>query len=489
MKADVTPASIGNAIDAKSTDPATRVESENSALKVAAKPGAPVAQRSSLFVKLLMFAVPTALIGAGAFAVVQMNNHPAIPAAKSAPPAVTVSTAKAKIENINDFVTVTGSVSAWDPLSIGAEVSGLRITQVNVEEGDLVKKGQVLARLNSGVLEAQLAQAKARLASAQATLKKAIMPNRAEEVDALKATLAQEEANIAQEVAHRKESNVNLANAQTNADRWAFLVKSGAVSANDWETKQLAADAAKQELLMSDAKIKAATALAHQAKEKLLQAENGGRREDVEISRASIAETKGQIEQLQQQIKQTVIVAPDDGLVSKRDGHIGDIANAGTPLFSLIRLNRLELRAQVPDIDLVKFKTGQVVHVSSTEETGKILGRVALVSPQVDPISRLGTVRISVPGNVGLKPGMFVRGQVDLGHRMAVTVPVQSVVSRNGEAFVFTLDGDRAINTRIQTGVCDERIAEVTAGLKPGEEVVFKGARFLSDHDVVRVSQ
>jgi HlyD family secretion protein len=411
-------------------------------------------------------------------------------ASRVAPPAVTVSTAEAKIQEVDDTLSVTGSVSAWDPLSVGAEVSGLRITAVNVDEGDYVKKGQILTTLNSSLLEAQLEQAKARLQSSAANLKKSIQPNRQEDINALRGALAQAQANTAQEEAHRRQARVNLANCELNAGRWTALARVGAESKLDAETKQLALDTARQELLMSDAKIKAARSMEDQAHEKMLEAERGGRLEDVDISRATIAETRGQIRQLQQQIAQTIIRAPDDGLVSKRDAHIGDITNAGTPLFSIIRLNRLELRAQVSDIDLAQFKPGQTVSISSTEdEKGAVPGKVKLVSPQVDPMSRLGTVRIDLPSSAGLKPGMFVHGQVDLGHRKAITVPTNALISRNGEFFVFTLDGTRAISTQVKVGVRADKFVEISEGLKPGQVVVDKGARFLSDRDFVRVSQ
>ncbi len=82
------------------------------------------------------------------------------------PPAVTVSVTSARTEEVADTVSVTGSVMAWDPLTVGAEAGGMRITSVTVEEGDTVKKGQVLATLNAGVIKAQLVQARARLGSA-----------------------------------------------------------------------------------------------------------------------------------------------------------------------------------------------------------------------------------------------------------------------------------------------------------------------------------
>lgn len=147
-------------------------------------------------------AVIIMMIG-GAAGIYIYNNKPFDkPAAlKAPPPAVTVTTAISKERIVDDNLIVTGSVSAWDPLSVGAEVGGLRITSVNVEEGDHVKKGQVLATLNSALLHTQLEQAKARLASNEANLKKSIQPNRSEEVRGLQAALAQAEASTLQEQA------------------------------------------------------------------------------------------------------------------------------------------------------------------------------------------------------------------------------------------------------------------------------------------------
>ncbi len=150
----------------------------------------------------------------------------------------------------------------------------------------------------------------------------------------------------------------------------------------------------------------------------------------------------------------------------------------------------MELRALVSDQDLIRFKPGQVVTVTSTEEDSKpIKAIVKLVSPQVDPSTRLGTVRISLPDNAGLKPGMFARADVTFGHREAVTVPVGAVITRNGLASVFTIDGDRVSSCPVKVGNQTDTYAEILDGLKTGQAVVVQGARFLSDRDIVRVAQ
>jgi hypothetical protein len=98
-------------------------------------------------------------------------------------------------------------------------------------------------------------------------------------------------------------------------------------------------------------------------------------------------------------------------------------------------------------------------------------------------------VRITLPANAGLKDGMFARGQVDLGHHRALTVPSTAVITRNGESFVFTLSGNRVQAIPITIGIRTDKFAEVCSGLKADQIIVDAGARFLSDRDVVRVEK
>lgn len=409
---------------------------------------------------------------------------------KSAPPVVTVSVASSKYADLADVVNVTGSVSAWDPLSIGAEVDGLRIMTVNVEEGDFVKRGQVLATLNSTVLNAQLEQAQAKYESSQANLIKTQQPNRPEDILSIKAALEQAEAAVNQEEALERQARATLADAHLNARRYAALAAQGAVSKADSDTRQTTLRTAAEGLRSEQAKVKAAKFIAEQSRERYLIAMRGGRKEDVQISQASIKEMKGTVDQLKAQIEQTIIRSPEDGLVSKRDAHVGEVSTSGKPLFYIVRDNKLELRAQVADIDLSKFQPGQLVTVKPTAEDPRTAtGRVWLVSPQVDTVTRLGTVRIELPINSWLKPGMFVEGEVNLGKRQMLTVPVASVVTHGGESRVFTLDGDRARAIPVKIGVRTDELAEVISGITADQPVVVKGAGFLADGDPVRIAR
>ncbi len=444
--------------------------------------------RNPIF-SLSVIAGTAALSGGIYFAVGALSPTPAAKTPAIAPAVVTVQLTPAVRREIDDSFSVTGSVSPWDPITVTCETSGLHIQTINVEEGATVKKGQILATIYSGLLEAQLAQLKARLLSSEATLRKSIQPNRPEDILALQAAVSQAEAVVIQEEAHKRQSQVNLKNAESNEKRYRGLQVTGAISEEVAEAKLMTADNARHEVLSADRKVESAKMAVDQAKQHLLVARRGGRVEDVQISRANIDEIKAQIKHLEEQIKQTIVRAPDDGVISRRDCHIGDTPASGSSLFGMIRKNKLELRAQVSDLDLVKFKPGQEVIISTTEaDKAGVAGRVWLVSPQVDPSTRMGTVRITLPSDAWLKPGMFVRGEVKLGKKESLTVPINSVVNNHGEAHVFTVDGNRALARTVRLGARLEDCIEIKDGLKENELIVDKGARFLNDRDIVRIA-
>lgn len=388
----------------------------------------------------MALAISLVVIAGGAFALHSRQGNadaqkPAVPAARPQP-VVTVTVATAAVQPLTRILEVTGSVSAWDPLAIGAEATGLAIEQILVEEGDRVRRGQVLALLNDSVLQAQRSQAQARLRSADV------------------ATSQRRSALIKSEVTYKE--------ALANQRRYEDLFRQGAISSQEVLARQTAAQGSKADLDQA--------------------------RLGIDAALGSTAENRAQLAQIQAQIAQTRILAPDDGLISRRDAHIGDIVSSSKTLFAMVRDNRLELRAQVPEVDLPKIRPGQRVRVTSdADPTMAVTGRVRQISPLVDDRTRLGTARIDVPGVRGMRPGMFVRGQVALGERRAVVVPSQAVITREDGVQVFTLKGEQAVARTITTGTRSGDRVEITSGLQPGEKVIVAGAGYLKDGDYVRL--
>ncbi len=403
-------------------------------------------------------------------------------------PVMTITAEPVAFEDIVRRLSVSGSIAAWDPISIGSEVNGLRIESVLAEEGDHVKAGQVLSCLNSSVLKAQLDQQRAQLLASQANLTKAIQPNRIEDLNSLKAMVSQSKAAIAQEEANLMRARSNFANAQENARRYADLRKQGAVSQMETDNASTAARIAQAEVTNAEKHVEAARYSERQSEEHLSMALSGGRVEDILAARATVAETKARVSQLEAQVAQTVIRAPADGLIVKRDAHIGEITAVGKQLFMMVREDRLELRAQVPECDLTRIKPGQSVSMTAGNEGGgAIVGSVREISPLVDQSTRLGVVRIDVPHSPRILPGMFYHADIDVGNARALTVPSKAVLTAEDRSFVFVLAGDRAQSRSVKTG---ERIGdrvEIVSGLQAGDRVIVSGAGFLRDDDLVKV--
>lgn len=416
----------------------------------------------------------------------QVTKRPTITASKPAPAAI-VTTEAAAYRTVEAGLTITGSVAAKDPLSVGAEPNGLRIEEVPVEEGDVVQRGQLLARLNSSVLEAQRAALQARYQSSQAQVRKAVQPNRPQDIAGLELAVRAAEATVNMEIANLRQAQSSLENAEKNVARYRESLSQGYVTAQETETRFTEFDRQRAAVQMSRERIENAKFQADQARQRLQLARIGGRAEDVEIAQATGQEIAAQIAQLDAQIDQTRVVAPDSGLITKRDAHLGDISSPSKVLFQMVRENQLELRAQIPEVELPRVRTGQTAVLEFAGK--KLKGRVWQVSPSVDPETRLGEARIILPLHSGLKTGMFVGGTLEMGTRRALTIPTRAMSAESGRQFVLTVNPDNRVQRRtITTGVRSGDRVEVTSGLEAGEVIVVEGAGFLNDGDLIQTA-
>lgn len=410
------------------------------------------------------------------------------PSGKSTPKAVvTVSTAPVSYSTLPDTVVATGTVGAIDPLSVGAEVSGLKVEQVLAEEGDRVLAGQTLAVLNRSLLEAQLRQAQARLRSSQAQVSRAVQPNRPQEISGLKAAYEQTLAQATQERANLKQAEVTYQNSRSTAERYQKVLEQGFVTIQEAGDRQAEVDRNRQLVFAAKHRLQGTEFAMEQARQRLLLGQEGGRSEDVDIARASSDEISGVIALIQAQLDQTIIRAPDGGVILKREVHLGDISSNSKAMFTLARRGEMELQAQVPQVELLRMREGLRAEISYGGK--KATGRIWRVSPEVESSSRLGTARIRLEGSSDLRPGMFGEARIDVGDHRALTVPAESVLGEGGDYFVFKLDGDKVVRTRVTTGVRTNQRVEITQGLKVNETVAVAGARFLADGDRVRIEE
>ncbi len=191
-------------------------------------------------------------------------------------------------------------------------------------------------------------------------------------------------------------------------------------------------------------------------------------------------------------LKQAEVRAPSDGTISARTARVGAVQSAGgAELFRMIRDDRIELVAELPEADLALIKPGQSItlHVDgAADPSATAVGRVRIVDPTVDLRTRIGRVRIDVERNASTLPGMFVSGLVTLGQTAALVVPEKAVVYQNGEPHVLVIDTNGKADSRIVTvGPRDANSIALLSGVTAGERVALRGATYLKSGDQVTV--
>jgi RND family efflux transporter MFP subunit len=190
-------------------------------------------------------------------------------------------------------------------------------------------------------------------------------------------------------------------------------------------------------------------------------------------------------------LKNTQVLAPDAGIISARSATVGAVVPSGTELFRLIRQGRLEWRAEVTSGELGRLRPGTRVSVTAASGA-QLQGQVRQIAPTVDPQTRLGLVYVDLPpmpaSSTGARPGMFGRGDFELGESQALTVAQQAVVVRDGFSYVFRLNTDQRVSqVKVQLGRRVGEQVELIEGVGADAVLVERGAGFLNDGDLVKV--
>ena len=190
---------------------------------------------------------------------------------------------------------------------------------------------------------------------------------------------------------------------------------------------------------------------------------------------------------LQTQRRKLAVVAPVSGLVLERNVRPGDLSAGGaTPWFRLARDGQVELSAELSDADLARVRVGQTATVS-LPGGAVATGRVRLISPQIDPQTKLGDVRILLPVRPDIRVGGFGRAVFSDATGQALSVPETAVRFDADGASVMTVNAqNRVKRVIVQTGARGGGWVALVKGPPAGTRVVQNAAAFLLDNDLVR---
>ena len=195
----------------------------------------------------------------------------------------------------------------------------------------------------------------------------------------------------------------------------------------------------------------------------------------VRVAQAQLAASRAELGRLN-------VVAPTSGLILTRSVEVGQVVSPGSgALFRLAEGGQMEMQAQLAQEELALIHVGMPAEVTPVGSDRKFSGTVWQVSPAIDPESRLGMVRISVPYDPIMRPGGFAESRITAGATSAPMLPQSAVLSDDNGNYVYIVNGKNEVERRnIKIGTVDNRGVTIAEGLSGNEAVVLSAGPFLN---------
>src|SRR5438270_2289740 len=201
----------------------------------------------------------------------------------------------------------------------------------------------------------------------------------------------------------------------------------------------------------------------------------------VRVTQAQLGATRAQIGQLN-------VIAPTSGLILARSVEVGQIVSPGSgALFRLAENGQMEMRAQLAQQDLAYVHVGMPATVTPVGSSRSVTGTVWQVAPVIDPQSRLGDVRISVPYDPSMRPGGFAEARITAGATTAPLLPQSAVLSDDAGNYVYIVNAKNEIERRnIKIGTVNDNGVTIASGLNGREAIVLSAGPFLNPGQKVK---
>jgi HlyD family secretion protein len=377
---------------------------------------------------------------------------------------VPVQVTAASTGSIQRIIGADGILRAIDQSAIVPKISA-PVTKFYVNRGDHVKRGQLLAELESRDLAAAVAEAKGAYEQAQAAARNVSAGTVPQDV-----VKAQQDVQAAKEAADA---------AQKVLESRRALQKEGALA----------------QRLVDEAGVSYAQARSQYetAKKHLEAVQSVSRIEDVKGAEAQVTAAKGKLDAAEAQLSYAQIRSPISGVVADRPLYPGEMANAGSPMLTVMDLSSVIARVNVPIAQAGYVKVGQRGTIQATDGTGRAQGTVTVVSPAVDPNNTTVEVWVQAanPGEK-LRAGATVHITIQ-GDTLAnaLLVPLSALLpSSDGGVALMVVDNDSVAHEHpVETGIRTPEQVQILKGIAAGDKVVVQGGVGLEDGARVQLGQ
>lgn len=365
----------------------------------------------------------------------------------------------------------SGSVVPIQTVNLSPKQAG-KLMELLVEQGDRVKQGQVIGRMDNTNLIPQLYQAQASAAASEANLVKLRNGSRVEDITAAQARV--ESARGRLEAARSR-----LALNSTKTSRFRDLQTEGAISRDRFDEVLTDDRSTQADVLTAQANLAEAT-------QQFEQLRNGSRVEDVSQAEAQLAQAIAGIRAIEVQLEDTLVRAPFAGIITQKYANVGafvtptttaSLTNSSTSTSIVAIANGLEIIAKVPEVDISQIKIGQEVEIVADAFPSEVFkGKVRLIAPEAIIEQNVTSFQVRVTLETGkdkLQSGMntdlrFIGQKID----NALVVPTVAIVTQEGKIGLLVADEQGKPQFRpVTIGTTVDNQTQILSGAKIGDQV------------------
>lgn len=385
--------------------------------------------------------------------------------------AIAIETTTVEFGTLDPPLIYTGTTAPAQDVTLKSEVTGT-LVEMAVDVGDAVQPGKYLAQLDDNLLNAQVREEQARLAS-------------------LEAELIESETAFSESKARLEQAKLEQLQTQLDNQRVQALGEEGAIAQQDVDVAQTTVDTAQTVVQAAADQVQSRQAAVSAAQQR------------VEAQKEILSQAKTQQ-------TNTIFTAPIQGKVLEKFAEPGSTIQVGDRLLRLGNFNTLTITLRISELDLANVRIGQAVTVTlDAFSTQTISGRITQISPEADPISRLVPIEVTLPNtDAQIGSGLLARVAIAPSLTESIVIPKSAIMvgeeqrsqdandeASNDAPTVFIVNSARDDSTRrtviertVTVGEESDRLIEITSGLKVGEQIVSRSNEPLSDGQDVKLS-
>lgn len=365
-----------------------------------------------------------------------------------------VDVAIARIGSLGDAPEYTATTAPDQEVLLRPQIEA-QLLNLNVDVGDAVKRGQVLARLDDSLLVSAVNEAEAELA-------------------AQSAEVAQAQAQVNDALARVDAARLELQQAAADAARQQQLFRQGAIAAQSAEQSQTLARTSAQTLRSAQQQVRVA-------------------QRTVTATQRRVTAQQAVVVQAQKRLSYAVLTSPISGVVLEKLTEPGNLLQPGGEVLRLGDFSRVKVVVQVSELELANIQVGQTVQVRlDAFPNQQLQGEVRRISPAAEPTARLIPVEVIIPNRNGrIGSGLLARVSFSQQGQEIIVVPQTALPDRSSRTlFIVTGNGEQSkVAARSVTlGKRANGQVEILSGLKVGERFVARSGKPLKDGDQVRLS-